>query len=51
MKGGEIVKKTWKAPQLEELNVSMTMAGPGIKTPDAVQPDPDAHEHDVVNYS
>lgn len=45
------MKKQWKAPELEVLNISMTMAGPGIKTPDAVQPDPDASEHDVVNYS
>ncbi|MGI8384798.1 paeninodin family lasso peptide [Robertmurraya sp. P23] len=45
------MKKEWKAPQLEELNVSMTMAGPGIKTPDAVQPDPDSPHHDVVHYS
>lgn len=44
-------KKTWQQPQLEVLNVSMTMAGPGVAKPDAVQPDPDAHEHDVVNYS
>jgi hypothetical protein len=45
------MKKTWDAPTLETLDVNMTMAGPGIATPDAVQPDPDAHEHDVVNYS
>jgi|GEM_PF-782740 len=45
------MQKQWKAPELEVLNISMTMAGPGIKTPDAVQPDPDAHDHDVVNYS
>lgn len=44
-------KKVWNQPALEVLNVNMTMAGPGIKTPDAVQPDPDAHNHDVVNYS
>ncbi|WP_456277314.1 paeninodin family lasso peptide [Bacillus sp. AK128] len=45
------MKMEWKKPSLEVLNVSMTMAGPGIANPDAVQPDPDAHEHDVVNYS
>ena len=45
------MKKQWKQPTLEFLNVNMTMAGPGIKTPDDVQPDPDAPEHDVVNYS
>ncbi|MGG7620203.1 paeninodin family lasso peptide [Bacillus coreaensis] len=41
------MKKEWKAPQLEVLNVSMTMAGPGIKTPDTVQPDQD----EMVHYS
>ncbi|HZH58297.1 MAG TPA: paeninodin family lasso peptide [Metabacillus sp.] len=45
------MKKRWEAPELEVLNISLTMAGPGIKTPDAVQPDPDADEHDVVHYS
>ncbi|MBS4209177.1 paeninodin family lasso peptide [Bacillus sp. FJAT-50079] len=45
------MKKAWKKPEIEILNVSLTMAGPGIKTPDAVQPDPDAMEHDVVHYS
>ncbi len=41
------MKKQWQTPELEVLNVSMTMAGPGISTPDAVQPDVD----EVVNYS
>lgn len=45
------MKKQWQPPVLEVLDINMTMAGPGIKTPDAVQPDPDADEHDVVNYS
>ncbi len=45
------MKKEWKGPQLEVLNVSMTMAGPGIKTPDAVQPDPDAPLKDQVHFS
>ncbi|WP_062109501.1 paeninodin family lasso peptide [Bacillus niameyensis] len=45
------MKKNWLKPELEVLNVTMTMAGPGIKTPDAVQPDPDANDHDVVHYS
>ncbi|QGS69682.1 paeninodin family lasso peptide [Oceanobacillus sp. 143] len=45
------MKKEWNMPTLEILDINMTMAGPGIKTPDAVQPDPDAHDHDVVNYS
>ncbi|MDP1417460.1 paeninodin family lasso peptide [Peribacillus frigoritolerans] len=41
------MKKVWVKPELEVLNVNMTMAGPGIKTPDAVQPDID----EVVHYS
>jgi hypothetical protein len=41
------VKKEWKGLELEVLNINMTMAGPGIKTPDAVQPDVD----EVVHYS
>jgi hypothetical protein len=43
--------KIWKTPKLEVLDVTMTMAGPGIKTPDAVQPDPNAPQHDMVHYS
>lgn len=39
------MKKEWKVPQLEELNVSMTMAGPGIRIPDGVQPDQDETVH------
>ncbi|MFY0758471.1 MULTISPECIES: paeninodin family lasso peptide [Metabacillus] len=39
--------KSWQTPELEVLDVSLTMAGPGIKTPDAVQPDVD----EVVHYS
>ncbi|MCQ6558997.1 paeninodin family lasso peptide [Paenibacillus mendelii] len=34
------MKKEWKKPNLEVLNVSMTMAGPGEIIPDADQPDP-----------
>ncbi|MCJ8009106.1 paeninodin family lasso peptide [Lederbergia wuyishanensis] len=46
------MKKDWLKPNLEVLEVGMTMAGPGIKTPDAVQPDPDASDgKDVVHYS
>lgn len=41
------MKKEWNAPTLEVLPVSMTMAGPGAATPDAVQPDPD----ETVNYT
>lgn len=44
-------KKVWQSPALEVLDVKMTMAGPGIRTPDSVQPDPDANDHDVVNHS
>ncbi len=44
-------RKEWQNPTLEVLDVKMTMAGPGIRMPDAVQPDPDAHDHDVVNFS
>lgn len=39
------MKKQWQKPELEVLNVSMTMAGPGIKTPDATQPDVDEMVH------
>lgn len=41
------MKNAWVAPELEVLDVSMTMAGPGRSTPDAVQPD----EDEVVHYS
>jgi hypothetical protein len=41
------MKKIWQKPELEVLNVAMTMAGPGLKTPDGVQPDPD----ETVHYS
>ncbi len=47
MKGGERMKKQWKLPVLEVVEVKMTMAGPGIKTPDAVQPDVD----EVIHHS
>ena len=40
-------KKAWQQPALEVLNVNMTMAGPGIQLPDAVQPDPT----EVVHFS
>ena len=45
------MNKLWKQPVLEVLDINMTMAGPGKKTPDAVQPDPDAPDADVVHYS
>ncbi|CAM4183048.1 hypothetical protein FHS16_000097 [Paenibacillus endophyticus] len=41
------VKKAWQQPALEVLNVNMTMAGPGLATPDAVQPDPT----EIINFS
>jgi len=40
-------KKEWQALSLEVLDVSMTMAGPGLKTPDDVQPDPT----EMIHYS
>jgi hypothetical protein len=43
------MKKVWQEPVLEVLDIKMTMAGPGIKTPDSVQPDPDPS--DMVHYS
>lgn len=42
-----MMKKEWKKPVLEVLDINMTMAGPGHKFPDSVQPDPD----DPVKYS
>ncbi len=40
-------KLIWQNLSLEVLDVNMTMAGPGIATPDAVQPDLD----ETVHYS
>ena len=37
----------WEKPALEVLDVKMTLAGPGRRLPDAVQPDPD----DPTKYS
>lgn len=39
------MKKEWKTPELEVLTINMTMAGPGIKIPDAAQPDVDESIH------
>jgi hypothetical protein len=39
------MKKTWKRPELEILNINMTMAGPGFTIPDAVQDDVDETVH------
>ncbi|MDN3954788.1 paeninodin family lasso peptide [Sporolactobacillus laevolacticus] len=41
------MKKTWVKPEIEVLDVKLTMAGPGQKHPDSVQPDID----EVVHYS
>ena len=41
--------KEWKSPKLDVLTIGMTMAGPGVRTPDGVQPDPDPS--DMVHYS
>ncbi|WP_347548680.1 paeninodin family lasso peptide [Pseudalkalibacillus hwajinpoensis] len=41
------MKRAWMKPELEVLKVEMTMAGPGLKTPDAVQPDVD----ETIHYS
>ena len=35
------MKMEWKQPVLEELNVSLTMAGPGLTIEDLEQNDPD----------
>lgn len=39
------MKKEWKSPKLEILDINMTMAGPGFTIPDGVQPDPDETIH------
>ncbi|WP_143812967.1 paeninodin family lasso peptide [Paenibacillus sp. XY044] len=39
------MRKEWTTPELEVLDVSMTMAGPGEAKPDAFQPDPDEQVH------
>ncbi|WP_110520904.1 paeninodin family lasso peptide [Alteribacter lacisalsi] len=39
------MKKTWSNPNVEELEFSKTMAGPGFTIPDDVQPDPDEMIH------
>jgi hypothetical protein len=39
------MKKVWQEPALEVLDINMTMAGPGIKAPDALQTDPDEEVH------
>lgn len=39
-------KKEWKIPMVEELDITMTMAGPGIRVPDEENDDPDEVEAD-----
>jgi hypothetical protein len=39
------MKKDWLKPELEVLDVNMTMAGPGIRTSDDHQCDPDEDVH------
>jgi hypothetical protein len=46
LKGGEKVKKEWKELKLEVLDVSMTMAGPGLRYEDVEQNDPDPEDAD-----
>lgn len=45
------MKKEWKKPLLEVLDVNKTMAGPGLRYADEHQPDPNAPDDDVVHYS
>lgn len=40
-----MVKKTWEHPNLEKLDIGLTMAGPGTAKPDDVQNDPDEDVH------
>ncbi len=39
------MKKEWKAPTAEVLDINMTMAGPGQRIDDALTYDPDEHLH------
>lgn len=40
------MKKEWQKPELEILDLNMTMAGPGLRIVDAFQDDPDEPEAD-----
>ncbi|WP_369900582.1 paeninodin family lasso peptide [Bacillus manliponensis] len=40
------MKKQWGKPELEILNIHMTMAGPGLRIVDADQNDPDPEDAD-----
>ncbi|MEC2076072.1 paeninodin family lasso peptide [Metabacillus fastidiosus] len=39
------MKKEWKKPLLEILDINMTMAGPGFAIVDEFQNDPDETDH------
>ncbi len=39
------MKKEWKKPTLEVLDVKMTFAGPGFSIPDSFDPDESAQHH------
>jgi hypothetical protein len=43
------MKKSWKKPELEALDINLTMAGPGLKIEDEFQNDPD--DEDADHYS
>jgi hypothetical protein len=43
------MKKTWLKPEIEVLEIDMTMAGPGLRWEDTEQNDPD--EPDADHYS
>lgn len=40
------MKKEWQTPWLEVLNVSKTLAGPGMRIDDEWNDDTDPEEHD-----
>ncbi len=40
------MKKDWQKPMLESLDISMTMAGPGLRYVDQYQNDPDQPDND-----
>jgi hypothetical protein len=40
------MKKPWETPSLEVLDISMTMAGPGLRYADDYNDDPDPEERD-----
>ncbi|MFQ3544399.1 paeninodin family lasso peptide [Halobacillus rhizosphaerae] len=39
------MKKEWKSPNLEVLDINETMAGPGLAIEDDFQNDPDENVH------